>query len=117
MTRVVVIGGGQSAEHDVSLAGAAGVAAALRENGFAVDELTIERDGCWAGAEGLLGDSSARSLQGALAVLARTRTASCSWFQARWWGLTLRTRRSAPTGLRCRKSSASLTSVSKSMIR
>lgn len=70
MIRVVVIGGGQSAEHEVSLAGATGVAAALRENGFAVDELTIERDGCWAGAEGLLGDSPARSLQGALAVLA-----------------------------------------------
>ncbi|HTN56607.1 MAG TPA: D-alanine--D-alanine ligase, partial [Microbacterium sp.] len=70
MTRVVVVGGGQSAEHEVSLAGAAGVAAALRETGFAVDELTIGRDGCWRSGARLLGGTPARSLQEALAVLA-----------------------------------------------
>jgi len=70
MTRVVVIGGGQSAEHEVSLAGAAGVAAALRERGFAVDELTIKRDGCWAHGDERLGESPVRSMQGALAVMA-----------------------------------------------
>lgn len=70
MTRVVVIGGGQSAEHEVSLAGAAGVAAALRESGFAVDELSIECDGRWRRGDERLGTSPALSLQGALAVLA-----------------------------------------------
>ncbi len=70
MTRVVVIGGGQSAEHEVSLAGAAGVAAALRETGFVVAELTIGRDGCWRSGDELLGETAASSLQGALAVMA-----------------------------------------------
>jgi len=70
MTRVVVIGGGQSAEHEVSLAGAAGVASALRESGFAVDELTIARDGCWRSDDELLGESAVQSLRGALAVMA-----------------------------------------------
>lgn len=70
MTRVVVIGGGQSAEHEVSLAGAAGVAAALRETGFAVEGLTIGRDGCWSRGQERLGASPVLSLQGALAVMA-----------------------------------------------
>lgn len=47
MTRVMVVGGGQNAEHEVSLASAAAVAAALRMGGHAVTAVTIDRDGVW----------------------------------------------------------------------
>ncbi|NVI90514.1 D-alanine--D-alanine ligase [Actinomadura sp. BRA 177] len=63
--RVVVIGGGENAEHEVSLATAAGVSGALRSGGFEVDELTIERDGTWRGG-GAFG-----SLAAALGVIER----------------------------------------------
>ncbi|GAA1506808.1 D-alanine--D-alanine ligase family protein [Nocardioides humi] len=46
-TRVAVIGGGQSCEHDVSLASAASVAAALDAATYDVVPLTIGRDGTW----------------------------------------------------------------------
>lgn len=46
-TRVAVIGGGQSCEHDVSLASAASVAAALDPAAYDVVPLTIGRDGTW----------------------------------------------------------------------
>ena len=46
-TRVAVIGGGQSCEHAVSLASAAGVAAALDPTTYEVVPLTIGRDGTW----------------------------------------------------------------------
>ena len=60
MIRVVVIGGGQNCEHEVSLASAAAVAAALEagDPSYDVVRLTIGRDGSWhhAGAEiGLAG--------------------------------------------------------------
>lgn len=45
---VVVIGGGQNCEHEVSLASAAAVAAALRTSGHKVTELTIDRGGSWS---------------------------------------------------------------------
>ncbi len=45
--RAAVIGGGQNCEHEVSLASAAGVAAALRETGYEVMPLTIGPDGAW----------------------------------------------------------------------
>lgn len=45
-TRVAVIGGGRSCEHDVSLASAAGVAAGLGP-AYDVVPLTIGRDGTW----------------------------------------------------------------------
>jgi D-alanine-D-alanine ligase len=48
MTRVVVIGGGESCEHEVSLASAAAVCRALA--GHDVLPLTIARDGMWLGA-------------------------------------------------------------------
>ncbi|HET9073460.1 MAG TPA: D-alanine--D-alanine ligase family protein [Solirubrobacteraceae bacterium] len=44
---VVVLGGGRSSEHEVSLASAASVAAGLREAGHRVREITIARDGRW----------------------------------------------------------------------
>lgn len=46
-TRVAVIGGGQNCEHEVSLASAAGVAAALDPTAYEVVPLTIDRDGTW----------------------------------------------------------------------
>ena len=52
MPHVLVIGGGQNAEHEVSLASAAAVAAALRLSGHTVSTLTIDREGIWR-ADGL----------------------------------------------------------------
>ncbi|WP_207453298.1 D-alanine--D-alanine ligase family protein [Herbiconiux sp. SYSU D00978] len=49
---VVVVGGGTSDEHDVSLASAAGIASALDPARFTVTRLTIERDGSWSDAAG-----------------------------------------------------------------
>jgi len=46
-TRVAVIGGGQNCEHDVSLASAASVAAALDPAAYDVVPITIGRDGTW----------------------------------------------------------------------
>ena len=46
-TRVAVVGGGQNCEHDVSLASAAAVAAALDPATYDVVPLTIGRDGTW----------------------------------------------------------------------
>ncbi|GAA4232384.1 D-alanine--D-alanine ligase family protein [Actinomadura meridiana] len=68
--RIVVIGGGENAEHDVSLATATGVAKALHSGGFDVDELTIERDGTWRRGADALGSRPADSLAGALGVIA-----------------------------------------------
>ena len=45
--RVAVIGGGESVEHAVSLASAAGVASALDPTTYDVVRLTIGRDGSW----------------------------------------------------------------------
>jgi D-alanine-D-alanine ligase len=44
---VVVIGGGTGSEHEVSLASAAAIAAALDRDRYDVIELTIGRDGSW----------------------------------------------------------------------
>jgi D-alanine-D-alanine ligase len=46
-TRVAVIGGGASCEHDVSLASAASVASALDPTSYDAVPLTIGRDGTW----------------------------------------------------------------------
>lgn len=46
-TRVAVVGGGRSCEHEVSLASAAAVAAALDPARHDVVRLTIDRDGGW----------------------------------------------------------------------
>jgi D-alanine-D-alanine ligase len=69
--RVVVIGGGENAEHDVSLATAAAVAAALRSSGFEVDELTIDPDGTWRQGADALGPRAVSSLAAALRVIDR----------------------------------------------
>jgi D-alanine-D-alanine ligase len=46
-SRVAVLGGGRSSEHEVSLASAASVAAGLREAGHTVLPVTITREGVW----------------------------------------------------------------------
>ncbi|WP_408897422.1 D-alanine--D-alanine ligase [Nocardioides sp. R1-1] len=46
-TRVAVVGGGENGEHDVSLASAASVVAALDPASYDVVPLTIGRDGMW----------------------------------------------------------------------
>jgi D-alanine-D-alanine ligase len=61
-TRVAVIGGGTSCEHDVSIASAASVGAALDPGRFAVLPLTIGRDGCWSTSGASLGPTPAASL-------------------------------------------------------
>lgn len=65
VARVAVIGGGRNVEHEVSLASAAGIAAALERTGRTVDRLTIGRDGVWA-AEAPLGATPRESLAAAL---------------------------------------------------
>ena len=50
--RVTVIGGGRSCEHDVSLASAAAIAAALDPCAYDVVRLTLGRDGVWRDHEG-----------------------------------------------------------------
>src|SRR6185436_19624800 len=50
--RVIVVGGGTSSEHAVSLASAAAIAGALDPTRFDVVSLTIRPDGSWAGPDG-----------------------------------------------------------------
>ncbi|GAA2635842.1 D-alanine--D-alanine ligase [Actinomadura fulvescens] len=69
--RIVVIGGGENAEHEVSLATATAVARALRSSGFDVDELTIDRDGTWRRGADALGSRAADSLAAALSAIER----------------------------------------------
>lgn len=45
--RVVVLEGGRSSEHDVSLRSAAAMAAGLRDGGHDVEVVTLDRDGGW----------------------------------------------------------------------
>jgi D-alanine-D-alanine ligase len=68
--RVAVIGGGQNCEHDVSVASAASVRAALDPAAYEAVALTIGRDGRWLDGDEPLGLSLAMSLAAALQVLA-----------------------------------------------
>lgn len=63
---ILVVGGGQNAEHDVSLATALAISKALCRTGFEVTDLTIGLDGIWRRARRPLGKSAATSLMGAL---------------------------------------------------
>jgi D-alanine-D-alanine ligase len=69
--RVLVIGGGRSAEHDVSLRSAAAIGEALCVSGFDVSALTIDRDGTWTAGGSPLGRTAAASLAAAMALLDR----------------------------------------------
>lgn len=72
--RVAVIGGGQNCEHDVSLASAASVRAALDPARYEAVALTIARDGTWLGPDDQpLGWSQADSLAAALRYIATCR--------------------------------------------
>ena len=64
---VVVIGGGQSCEHEVSLASAAAVANGLNRYRYDVLELTVAPGGIWHSQTGPLATSAAKSL--AVAVM------------------------------------------------
>ena len=61
--RVVVVGGGTSSEHEVSLASAAAIAGALDRERFEVVPLTIRRDGLWAGPDGRLAGDLAEAVE------------------------------------------------------
>ncbi len=67
--RVLVIGGGQNAEHDVSLASAAAVEGALRTGGHEVESLTISTEGIWSRGGDAAGATPAASLSAALGLL------------------------------------------------
>jgi D-alanine-D-alanine ligase len=72
MTAVLVVGGGRNSEHEVSLASAAAVAAALRMGGHDVTCATIDREGRWR-ADGIpTGATPAESLRHALGLIAAT---------------------------------------------
>jgi D-alanine-D-alanine ligase len=47
VSRILVLGGGRSSEHEVSLASSASVAVGLRDAGFEVRSVVIGRDGVW----------------------------------------------------------------------
>jgi D-alanine-D-alanine ligase len=66
---VLVIGGGQNAEHGISLKTAAAIGEALRSGGFEVSAVTIGRDGLWTDGQRPLGRSAAASLAAALPLL------------------------------------------------
>lgn len=69
--KVAVIGGGQNCEHDVSVASAASVRAALGQAGYEAVALTIGRDGRWHGQDGQVLDTlTSGSLAAAVDVLA-----------------------------------------------
>jgi D-alanine-D-alanine ligase len=61
--RVVVVGGGTSSEHEVSLASAGAIAAALDSDRFEVVPLIIRRDGVWAGPGGRLAGDLAEAVE------------------------------------------------------
>ena len=50
--RVVVLAGGRSSEHDVSMDSSAAVIAALEAGGHGVERVRLERDGSWTGPDG-----------------------------------------------------------------
>ena len=56
---VLIIGGGQNAEHGISLKTAAAIGEALRSGGFEVSAVTIGRDGIWTDGKRPLGRSAA----------------------------------------------------------
>jgi D-alanine-D-alanine ligase len=66
---VLVIGGGQNAEHGISLKTAAAIGEALRSGGFKVSAVSIGRDGIWTDGQRPLGTSAAASLARALPLL------------------------------------------------
>lgn len=66
---VLVIGGGQNVEHEISLETAAAITSALHSRGFEVSSISIGRDGLWRQGKKPLGTSAAASLAAALPLL------------------------------------------------
>ena len=66
---IAVIGGGQNAEHDVSLSTAAALREALRALGHSTSAITIDREGTWCYERTPLGTSAASSLARALSIV------------------------------------------------
>lgn len=66
---VCVVGGGRSAEHDVSIASARALTSALRQRGHRVLELTVDREGRWHGEDGPLAETAALSLATAVTLI------------------------------------------------
>jgi D-alanine-D-alanine ligase len=64
-SRVAVLGGGRSSEHDVSIASSASVAQGLREVGHEVRMIEIGRDGVWREEDAPVTLEPGRGLQGA----------------------------------------------------
>jgi D-alanine-D-alanine ligase len=62
--RILVLGGGRSSEHDVSLASAASVAAGLKEAGFEVWPVEVGRDGVWRDGESEVTVTPGRGIPG-----------------------------------------------------
>ena len=69
--RVLVIGGGQNSEHEVSLASAAAIAEALGVGGYEVTTVTISRAGNWEVAGVSEGATAAESLALAMPLIAK----------------------------------------------
>ena len=63
--RIAVLAGGRSSEHEISLAGAAAVAAGLRSAGHDVIEVTLTREGTWLVDDAELSLCAGRGLLGA----------------------------------------------------
>jgi D-alanine-D-alanine ligase len=66
---VLVIGGGQNAEHEISLGTAAAITSALHSRGFQVSNISIGRDGLWRHENKALGTTAAASLVAVLPLL------------------------------------------------
>ena len=69
--RVLVVGGGQNSEHEVSLASAAAVAEALGVGGYEVTTVTISRAGNWEVAGVSEGATAAESLALAMPLIVK----------------------------------------------
>jgi D-alanine-D-alanine ligase len=65
MTRVAVLGGGRSSEHEVSLNSAASIRAGLEQSGYEVLEIEIDRHGVWRHDGSELALVPGRGLRGA----------------------------------------------------
>ncbi len=70
--QVLVIGGGENAEHEVSLKSAAAIEGALHGQGFDTTSITIGRDGRWQCERQPLGERTVDSVAAAMSFLART---------------------------------------------
>jgi hypothetical protein len=85
----LVIGGGQNAEHDVSLETAAAIEGALSSCGFEASTITIGRDGRWRQGEEPFGESAADSMVASLPFspepMWSSRQSTAPWVRTGRW--------------------------------